>query len=142
MSDNYEDIINMEHPTSKKHPRMSLYARAAQFSAFQALTGYSDSLAEEARQTSKRIELSDQQIDELNTKVAFLKDIIKTEPQVAITYFVPDERKEGGAYLTVSGQVRRFDEYEGAVILTDRRQIPFGDILTIESDLFPSELDN
>ncbi len=142
MADKYEDIINMEHPTSKKHSRMSLYARAAQFAPFAALTGHDAAVAEVARLTDKKIELNQEQIDMLNTKISYLNEHIKDEPEITVTYFIPDDKKAGGAYFTVNGQVRRFDEYEGTVILTDKKQIPLRDILTIESDLFPSELDN
>lgn len=52
----YKDIINMEHPTSKKHPRMDMIARAGQFAPFAALTGFSDELEETGKAATERAE--------------------------------------------------------------------------------------
>ena len=95
MADNYEDIINMEHPTSKKHPRMSMYARAAQFSPFAALTGHDDAVKEAARQTERFIELDEDSLARLNDKLNMIEENIDADIPVSITYFVPDERKDG-----------------------------------------------
>lgn len=48
MTDKYDDIINLPHPTSKKFPRMPLQERAAQFSPFAALTGFDSIIRETA----------------------------------------------------------------------------------------------
>lgn len=49
MNDNYEDIINLPHYEPKRHPRMSMEARAAQFAPFAALTGYEEAIKEAAK---------------------------------------------------------------------------------------------
>ena len=105
----YEDVICRQHPTSNKHPRMSRMNRAAQFAPFAALTGYEESLEEIARLTDKKRELSEDDIEEINAKLNFIQEHIKERPEVTITYFQLDERKEGGKYLTVSGKVRNID---------------------------------
>ena len=119
----YDDVINRQHPTSKKHPRMSNMNRAAQFAPFAALTGYEESIAETARLTDRRIELSEYEIEELNAKLNFIQDHIKEHPKVTVTYFQPDERKEGGAYITVSGKVRRIDEVNKTVMFEEKGNI-------------------
>lgn len=119
----YDDVINRQHPTSKKHPRMSNMNRAAQFAPFAALTGYEESIGETARLTDRRIELSENEIEELNAKLNFIQEHIKEHPEVTITYFQPNERKEGGAYITVTSKVRRIDEPNKVVILEEKANI-------------------
>ena len=101
----YDDIINLPHPTSKKHPRMSLYARAAQFSPFAALTGHEAAIKETVRQTDAKQVLSEEVIAELNKRLYLIAETIGTQQMVEITYFVPDTKKDGGAYITCSGCV-------------------------------------
>lgn len=115
----YDDVINRQHPTSKKHPRMSNMNRAAQFAPFAALTGYEESIEETARLTDRRIELSEYEIEELNAKLNSIQEHIKERPEVTVTYFQPDERKEGGAYITITGKVRRIDEANMVLIFED-----------------------
>ena len=113
----YDDVINRQHPTSKKHPRMSRTNRAAQFAPFAALTGYEESIEETARLTDRRIELSEYEIEELNAKLNFIQEHIKERPKVTITYFQPDERKDGGTYFSINGKVRRIDEVNKIIVL-------------------------
>ena len=136
MADNYEDIINMVHPTSKKHPKMSMYARAAQFSPFAALTGHDDAVKEAARQTERFIELDEDSLARLNDKLNMIEENIDADIPVSITYFVPDERKAGGSYQTISGIVKRIDEYESAMLMRDGLKIPICRIYEIESEMF------
>ena len=130
----YDDIINLPHPTSANHPRMSLYDRAAHFSPFAALTGHDAAIKETARLTEQKIELSEDTISRLNEKLQIVADHLETE--VTITYFVPDERKSGGAYVSYTGIVRRIDDYEHTLIMTDKTVIPIEQISEIESELF------
>lgn len=119
----YDDVINRQHPTSKKHPRMSNMNRAAQFAPFAALTGYEESIAETARLTDRRIELSEYEIEELNAKLNFIQDHIKEHPKVTVTYFQPDDRKEGGTYVTVTGKVRKIDEVNRVIIFENGTEV-------------------
>ena len=109
-SDKYDDIINLPHHESKKHPRMSLDARSAQFAPFAALTGYDEAIKETARQTDKRIEINEELKRILNEKLQLIKKEIHTKPKIIVTYFVSDSKKEGGKYITITGNVIKIDE--------------------------------
>ena len=128
----YKDIINLPHHQSSKHKHMSLHDRAAQFAPFAALKGYDDAIEETARLTDKRVELSEQEQFVLNEKTHWLMEHITTLPQVKITYFVPDEKKEGGAYRVKEGALRRIDEIERMFHFEDRTKICIDDIKSIE----------
>ncbi len=134
MNGDYDDIIHLPHPVSTKHPRMSAHDRAAQFSPFAALTGYSDAIQETLRQTEQRIVLDEEETELLNSKLRLLADFSAQRPAAAITCFVPDAKKEGGFYITIMGQVKRIDEGNRVVILTNGQSIAFEDILAIECE--------
>lgn len=129
--DDYKDIINLPHHISKKRPQMSLYARSAQFAPFAALTGYSDEVKEKARLTNKKIELSEEEKEFLNSKILKINEVIKTKPKISVTYFVKDLKKEGGSYLTVTDNVKRIDDVLG-VIKFKTKDIKMDDIINIE----------
>lgn len=130
----YDDIINLPHHQSATRPHMSNYDRAAQFSPFAALTRHDEAIRETARLTDRKIELDEYTKEDLNSKLQIIGDNLGTE--VAITYFQLDEKKSGGAYLTITGCVKRIDEYEQTVVFTDRTAIPIDQISEIESELF------
>ncbi len=132
----YDDIIGLPHHVSATRPRMSMIDRAAQFSPFQALTGYGAAIQETGRLTDRKIELSEDERILLDMKQQILLDNIRECPDVSITYFIPDERKAGGSYVTVTGNVKKIDDYQRLLILTDRAQIPLDEIVDIESELF------
>jgi len=132
----YGDIIHLPHHVSDKRPRIPMVSRAAQFSPFAALTGYDAAIRETGRLTDRRIELSEEQLQELDRKQQLLMENIRDCPEVSVTYFVPDERKQGGAYITVTGRVKRINPYTRAMTLTDQTSIPMDEILELESDLF------
>ena len=133
----YNDIIDLPHHTSPTRPRMPMENRAAQFSPFQALSGYGAAIKETARLTDERIDLDEDSKMLLNEKIRIIAERFSEQPRVAITYFQPDKRKTGGAYISATGQIKRIDEYQRTVILTDRTAIPIDQIYEIESDLFP-----
>lgn len=128
----YDDIIDLPHHVSATRPRMSRPDRAAQFAPFAALTGYGAAIKETARLTDERAELGESELMELNAGIHMLMERIDEHPQVEITYFKPDERKDGGAYLTVKSRVKKLKEYERIILLEDGTQIPFDDIYKIE----------
>lgn len=127
----YKDIINLPHHVSKTRKPMSLYNRAAQFAPFAALTGYDDAIKETARLTEERIELSDELKNMLNQKIKLIIENIKLQPEVVITYFVHDNKKSGGVYKTISGNVKRIDEVEKCIIFTNKLKIKVSDLLNI-----------
>lgn len=131
-SSNYDDIIDLPHHTSSKHIRMSRASRAAQFSPFAALTGYDAEINEAARLTNEQLILDEDQVNDLNAKLEYLKDNISNKPEIRIEYFVPDSRKTGGKYILSSGTVRVIDEYERSVVFYDGRRILIDDIFKIE----------
>ena len=102
----YDDIIRLPHHVSQNHPQMSMHDSAAQFAPFAALTGYESAVGETARLTSERRELDPQEAEELNRRLTDLAARLKDRPKVTIEYFVPDDRKAGGAYVTVTGRMR------------------------------------
>lgn len=135
MNGKYDDIIDLPHPTSQNHPRMSLYDRAAQFSPFAALTGHSAAIAETGRLTDRRVELDEYEMARVDAELQRLQELLPGRPTASITYFVPDERKNGGSYQTVTGEVKRIDAVAGMIQMTDRREIPIKDVFSVELEL-------
>ena len=132
----YDDMVYMQNPTPTCKPRMSLHDRAAQFSPFAALTGYDAAVEETARLTDTRLELSEDMKTILNEKMQMILDNADSEPVVTITYFVPDKRKAGGAYVDVAGIVKEIDEYERCIVMTDKKKISIEQIREINGELF------
>ena len=123
MTNDYDDIINLPHYEPKHHPRMSMWNRAAQFAPFAALTGYDAAIQESNRVTEDRIDLGESANEELNRKMEMLLSKLSEQPSVTIEYFVPDEHKEGGFYQSYTGDVKRIDEYEQTMVMTDGTKI-------------------
>ena len=136
MSGKYDDIINLPHHVSKNRPQMSMSNRAAQFSPFAALTGFEDTINETARLTDEKINLSKDEKEMLDRWQQFLIEKLSEHPSLTVIYFVPDEKKDGGAYVTVSGNLKKIDTFERWLQFTDGTKIPLDDILEIESELF------
>lgn len=132
MSTKYDDIINLPHHISKKHPQMSMEARAAQFAPFAALTGYEDAVKETARTTTEKIELDEESKTILDAKLQIIVEQLINKPTISITYFVQDLKKEGGKYISIIGSVRKIDEYKQCIVLEDKTEIYINDIIDIE----------
>ncbi len=128
MSGRYDDIIHLPHHQSVKHPRMTMTERAAQFSPFAALTGYGAVIAETGRLTDSRIELTDEQKDEIDRR---LNELLQSGEPASFTYFIPDGKKDGGRIVTVTGSVRRLDPIEGIIVFESGEKIPVREILGI-----------
>lgn len=128
----YEDIIALPHHVSKKRPQMPLADRAAQFSPFSALSGYEAAIAEAARLTHAQIELDEDKKAELDRVLRALTDGSAERPEITITYLRPDEKKEGGAYTTMTGRIRKIDDIKRTVIMTDGRELPINQIIEVE----------
>lgn len=129
----YDDIINMPHHVSATHPQMSLHDRAAQFSPFAALTGHEDAIKETARLTDEWMEPDDDRKSELNGKLQELLARIGEKPPVTVTYFIPDEQKAGGTYVTVTGKLKKINEYDRMLVLEDGLTIACDRICDIEN---------
>lgn len=138
MKDLYEDIINLPHHVSKTRPQMSMIDRAAQFSPFAALTGYDAAIKETGRLTDEKIEMDEEALNILNMKFQLLVDRLADEPEITFTYFKPDERKAGGAYIDVTGKVKKVDDFERLIVMQNGTKLPMDDILNIEGEIFAS----
>ena len=132
MQEKYRKILSMPRPVSETRPHMSLYDRAAQFSPFAALTGYGDMLDEADRTVQRRVTLSEEeqtQLGETLTRLASSPDVPLT-----VTYFVPDEKKDGGAYVTLTGAGKKVDVDTRLLWLSDGTRIPFDDIRFLDGE--------
>lgn len=130
-SHRYDDIINLPHPEPKNHPRMAAGDRAAQFSPFAALTGHGAAIEETARLTAARAERTEDEQAELDRKMRLLRERLAQKPEIGVTYFAPDKKKEGGAYVTRRARVHKIDEAARALVLEDQTKISLDDIFDI-----------
>ena len=136
MNGPYDDIIDLPHYVSVKHPHMPMIDRAAQFSPFAALTGYDAAIKETARLTGERLDLDDCEKAALNNKLQLLLNRIAERPYVSITYFQPDKRKAGGEYVITSGSIKRIIRYERTLLMGNGVKIVIEDIIDIQGELF------
>ena len=134
----YADIIDLPHHQSDTRPKMSNYDRAAQFSPFAALTGHADSIKETARLTDEYNEPSEEMKAIMNEKILFLMEQLENQPEITITFFKPDEKKQGGAYITITGVVKKIKTYERQIQMTTGDLIPIDMIFDINGDIFGS----
>ena len=130
----YEDIINLPHHVSKKHPQMTLYERSAQFAPYAALTGHGDAIKETGRLTTARIELDEEEKEILDRKLQIIYNNFNSVKTVTFTYFIPDVKKEGGKYVSVTGIIKKIDTYKKMIILEDNTEIPIKEIVDISSE--------
>lgn len=126
----YDDIIHLPHHVSETHPQMPMIARAAQFSPFAALSGHGDAIRETARLTDAQRDLDEDIINSLNKTLQEIQEL--GHPEVSITYFKPDARKDGGEYLAIDGEVKRIDSVSGTIALSNGMKIPLDSIVNIE----------
>ena len=126
-------IITSHHPTPRSHGRMSSRDRAAQFAPFAALTGLDAQMLETARLTDRKIELDEEMKDRLDRCFMLLADRIDEQPDIRITYFIPDMKKTGGKYVTVDKRLKKIDNIYRKMTMTDGTEISADDVLMIES---------
>ena len=125
MNNPYADIMHLSRPVSTRHLPMSMHDRAAQFSPFAALTGYDAAIEETARLTDHQAELAESSKEILDKKIRAIQDAIDTLPEVTVTFFEPDLRKAGGTYRTITGRIKKIDEYNKALIFQDETAVQF-----------------
>lgn len=131
----YDDIINLPHHVSSRHPQMSMMNRAAQFAPFAALTGHAAAIEETARLTDEQHELADEDSEALNQKMAYLRENLHEHPTITITYFEPDKKKAGGKYKSIEGLLQNIDDYTQTIVLKSGVSVPFASILDIQIQL-------
>ncbi len=136
----YDDIINLPHHVSSVHPHMPVQDRAAQFAPFAALSGHSAAIKETARLTENRIELDENCKMEIDGKLRMIKARMSTHPVIMVTYFKPDLKKKGGAYVTIQGSVKKIDGYTSELTMMDGEKISVEDIMEIEGEMFREDM--
>lgn len=132
----YDDIIDLPHHVSIRHPRMQLLDRAAQFSPFAALTGHEEAIKETARLTEEWVELDESSKELLDKRLQILREHLEERPEITVTYFKPDERKNGGVYLTIRGRVKKIREYEHQILMEDGTVLLMENLFSMEGELF------
>lgn len=137
----YDDIINLPRHVSNKRSPMAIKDRAAQFSPFAALTGYDGAIKETARLTERRVELDEYMKVDLSNRLQIIADRLDEHHEISITYFQPDQKKDGGAYVTDIGTVKKIDEYGQIVLMTDGTEIPIDEIISIDGQILET-IDN
>ena len=136
MNERYKAIIDLPHHQSTKRPHMSRHDRAAQFAPFAALTGYEEATEETARLTEEFLQMSEDKLENLSAKMQVLIDNLQSKPNIEVTYFIPDERKSGGSYATLKGNVRTVDEYNRELIFVDGERISADNIVEMSGEIF------
>lgn len=132
----YDDMLDLPHHVSRRHPPMSIENRAAQFSPFAALTGYEAAVQETARTTDQRAELDETEKLAISQKIQLLSENLSAHPHIIITYFQPDGRKAGGAYLQAAGAAQKIDFYARIITMADGKRIPIDDIFALRGAIF------
>ena len=131
MNEDFSDILYLLHPVSKNHPPMSLHDRAAQFAPFAALTGYEDLIDENARFTEERPLPDEDAKEEINSTLQALLLASNASPEIRVIYFLPDERKSGGALITHTGPLAQIKPWDRLLLFADGTAVPLDDILSI-----------
>ena len=131
MNDNYEDIINLPHHISNKHIAMSMMDRAAQFAPYAALTGFGDDVKETARLTDDWIDADGDAKYYLDETLQSIAKKISSRPEITVTYFIKDDKKEGGKYTSITGKIRRIDEVNQILVMEDGKEIEVSSILDL-----------
>ena len=130
----YDDIIDLPHHVSNRHPQMPMEKRAAQFSPFAAMVGHDAAIRETERLTEEKIELSEDEKAVIDGRLQMLQEHINEQPEITVTYFLPDEKKNGGAYVTVTGTVKKIDTHYRVLIFTNGVTIPINSIVDVSGD--------
>ena len=130
----YDDIIRLPHHVPARHPQMSIHERAAQFSPFAALTGHDAAIRETERLTEEWVELDEDSKEQLDERLQMIREHLAERPEITFTFFQPDERKQGGAYRTITGKVKKIDEYEHRILLEDGTALMVEHLVSIEGN--------
>lgn len=128
----YDEIINIEYNGSKRKKKMSISDRAAQFASFAALTGHAEAIRETARLTERRIELDEYEKMHVNDKLNLILSKNGMNPEISVTYYVPDKKKQGGSYVSHKGKVYKIDEVLKIIIFSDGTEINIDDVINID----------
>lgn len=136
----YDDMLDLPRPAMSRAKPLTGLERAAQSSPFAALSGYEAAIREAARLTEPAVELAEDAAAALDKKLRLLARQLPCRPQVTVTWFEPDARKEGGALRVFTGRLRRVDETAGLLIFEDGQRLPLAAVRALESEVFPEFL--
>ena len=135
----YDDIIQLPHHRSTKHPSMPTADRAAQFAPFAALTGYGADIEESARLTDLWREPTDEQKERIWQRLMILRDHSDEKTMAEIEWFQPDEKKSGGSYQVCRGVVTKIDTDGRTVRVDNGETLALDTIVRVDSSLFDRE---
>lgn len=141
MTRTYDDMINLPRHVSATRPHMTASDRAAQFSPFAALTGYDAAIKVTARLTDERVKLDEYRKAVLSHRLQIITDRMKEHPEIVITYFQPDGKKNGGTYVTAVSRAKKIDKYERVIVMADGKSIPIDEIINIDGQIFETMCD-
>ena len=136
MNGKYDEIINMPHHVSSRHKQMTRHERATQFAPFAALSGYGDSISDASKIPFEKISVDETAKSELDLKLNIIYGNISSSPAVTVTYFKSSENGTDGTYVSVTGNIKRVDEYERKIIMSNGEKIPMNDILSFDGEIF------
>ena len=143
MSGKYDDILYLPHHVSPTRQRMTMAERAAQFSPFAALVGYGEAIRETGRAVGQQMELSEEEKAVLDQKQQILAALEQgEEPEVTVTYFQPDRKKDGGEYVSYTGSIKKYKEIENTLVFGGGKEIPLSGIVDLTGTVFQGHFDN
>ncbi len=128
----YKDIIDLERPVFNSYPKMSMAKRAGQFAPFAALTGHKEAVDEVARRTDEKIILDENAKCLLDYELQRIRAILETRPEVFISYFVADSKKDGGSYKDYKGRLVKIDQINKTLVFEDGTRIGVEDLYRLE----------
>ncbi len=134
--EDYADILDYEWHGTVTHTPMPMSKRAAQFSPFAALSGLGDRFDEEMRYTDVKAELTEDKREELDRALLSLMERTaeKKPSEALMTWFIPDETKDGGSYRTDRVSVKKIDRLRQVLVMSDHKEIPLENITEILPD--------
>ena len=144
MSGRYDDILYLPHHVSPTRQRMTMAERAAQFSPFAALVGYGEAIRETGRAVGQQMELSEEEKAVLDQKQQIILAALEQgeEPEVTVTYFQPDRKKDGGEYVSYTGSIKKYKEIENTLVFGGGKEIPLSGIVDLTGTVFQGHFDD
>ena len=126
------DLLCCARPRTENRAPMPMKNRAAQFAPFAALTGYDDAVRETERLTDRRPEIGEDRAEILDRRLRWLRDHPDRIPEITVTWFVPDIRKNGGACRTRTCRAKRLDTRHSILLLEDGECVPISEICDLQ----------
>ena len=77
----------------------------------------------------------------LEERLQLVLDAKNPKPEVTLTWFIPDERKAGGRYVTHTGKLRKFDAMARMIVMEDGTLVPVDEVTDVQSKLLQKLVD-